>query len=152
MRYLPGVLGAVALTTLAAPAHAIQMEEAVLQGLDKITARISTIKVAVGETVNFGSLRITLRACDKKPPEETPESAAFLQVVEQKPGEQPVTRFSGWMFASSPALSAMEHPVYDLWVLDCENKGGAAPEQPAEPQQTPAPQAEPAPGQADPAD
>ena len=95
------------------------MEEAVLQGLDKITARISTISAPVGKTVAFGSLQITVKACDKKPPEETPESAAFLQVVEQKPSEDPVTRFSGWMFASSPALSAMEHPVYDLWVLDC---------------------------------
>ena len=138
MRHLPAVLGAAALVAIAAPAHAIQMQEAVLQGLDKITARISTIKVAVGETVNFGSLQITVQACDKRPPEETPESAAFLQVVEQKPGEQPVTRFSGWMFASSPALSAMEHPVYDLWVLDCENQDGAAPEQaPAEGQPAP---------------
>jgi hypothetical protein len=151
MRYCSGVL-AVALVTLAAPAHAIQMEEAVLQGLDKITARISTIKVAVGETVNFGSLQITLRACDKKPPEETPESAAFLQIVEQKPGEQAVTRFSGWMFASSPALSAMEHPVYDLWVLDCESKGGAAPEQAPTPEQAPAQEGEPMPEEAAPAD
>jgi hypothetical protein len=138
MRYLPAAL--CALIAGAAPAHAIQMQEAVLQGLDKITARISTIKVAVGETVNFGSLQITLRACDKRPPEETPESAAFLQVVEQKPGEQPVTRFSGWMFASTPALSAMEHPVYDLWVLDCESRDEAAPEQ------APAPEGQPAQG------
>lgn len=146
MRYLPA-FGVAALILMAAPAHAIQMQEAVLQGLDKITARISTIKVAVGETVSFGSLQITLRACDKRPPEETPESAAFLQVVEQKPGEQPVTRFSGWMFASSPALSAMEHPVYDLWVLDCANKDGAAPElapAPAEGQPAPA-EGQPAP-------
>ena len=125
---------------------------AVLQGLDKITARISTIKVAVGETVSFGSLQITLRACDKKPPEETPESAAFLQIVEQKQGEQPVTRFSGWMFASSPALSAMEHPVYDLWVLDCENKGEAQPGQAPAPEQAPATEAEPMPADEAPAD
>ena len=152
MRYWPTALGAAALIATAAPAHAIQMEEAVLQGLDKITARISTIKVAVGETVSFGSLQITLRACDKRPPEETPESAAFLQVVEQKPGEQPVTRFSGWMFASSPALSAMEHPVYDLWVLDCENKGDAATQAPAQPEQAPAVQGEPLPEEEAPAD
>jgi hypothetical protein len=145
-------LGAAAAIAAAAPAHAIQMEEAVLQGLDKITARISTIEVAVGETVSFGSLQITLQACDKRPPEETPESAAFLQVVEQKPGEQPVTRFSGWMFASSPALSAMEHPVYDLWVLDCENKGEAQPAQPSQPEQAPAPQGEALPEEAAPAD
>lgn len=145
MRSLPAVLGAAVAIAGALPAHALQMNEAVLQGLDKITARISTIKVGVGETVSFGSLQITLRACDKRPPEETPESAAFLQVVEQKPGEQPVTRFSGWMFASSPALSAMDHPVYDLWVLDCENKGEAPAEAapaPAEPQQ-PVPQDNP---------
>ncbi|WP_284735657.1 DUF2155 domain-containing protein [Dongia deserti] len=141
-----------ALVAAATPAYAIQMEEAVLQGLDKITARISTIKVAVGETVSFGSLQITLRACDKRPPEETPESAAFLQVVEQKPGEQPVTRFSGWMFASSPALSAMEHPVYDLWVLDCENKGTAEAEQGPQPEQAPASQGEALPEEAAPAD
>lgn len=145
-------LGAAALIAVATPAHAIQMQEAVLQGLDKITARISTIEVPVGETVSFGSLQITVRACDKRPPEETPESAAFLQVVEQKPGEQPVTRFSGWMFASSPALSAMEHPVYDLWVLDCENKGAEVPEQAAEPQQAPAQQGEALPEDQAPAD
>lgn len=101
------------------------MNEVVLQALDKITARVSRITVPVGGTVNFGSLQITAKACDKHPPEETPESAAFLQVVEVKPGEAPVTRFSGWMFASSPALSAMEHPVYDLWVLDCVNASSA---------------------------
>jgi len=155
MRLLPAAFGAALLLApimLASPAHPIQMEEAVLQGLDKITARISTIKVAVGETVNFGSLQITLRACDKKPPEETPESAAFLQIVEQKQGEQPVTRFSGWMFASSPALSAMEHPVYDLWVLDCENTGDAQPEQAPTQEQAPATEAAPMPEESAPAD
>ncbi|HVJ40696.1 MAG TPA: DUF2155 domain-containing protein [Dongiaceae bacterium] len=109
----------------AMPAQAIAMNEVVLQGLDKITARVSRITVPVGSTVTFGSLQITARACDKHPPEETPESAAFLQIVEVKPGEAPVGRFSGWMFASSPALSAMEHPVYDIWVLDCINAESA---------------------------
>ena len=128
MKRASAALCAAAMIVAATSAPAIQMDEAVLQGLDKITARVSTIKVAVGETVKFGSLQITLRACDKRPPEEPPESAAFLQVVEQKPGEtQTVTRFSGWMFASSPALSAMEHPVYDLWVLDCESSTAEAP-------------------------
>lgn len=126
--------GVMLAASISGPAEAIQMQGAVLQGLDKITARISTINVAVGQTVSFGSLQITLRACDKHPPEETPESAAFLQIIEQKEGEAPVTRFSGWMFASSPALSAMEHPVYDLWVLDCTG----APE--GEPQPAPAPE------------
>jgi hypothetical protein len=121
-------LGAVLLllaATAAGHASAMPMNEAVLQALDKITARVSRIIVPVGGTVTFGSLQITAKACDKRPPEETPESAAFLQVVEVKPGEAPVSRFSGWMFASSPALSAMEHPVYDLWVLDCINADSA---------------------------
>ncbi len=103
------------------PAMAAPAQIVVLQGLDKVTARISTLEAPVGETVSFGSLRITARHCDKRPPEETPESAAFLEIVEEKPGEMPAPRFSGWMFASSPALSAMEHPVYDLWVIDCKN-------------------------------
>lgn len=100
-------------------AMAIPGDNVVLRAMDKITARVSTITVPVGGTVTFGSLRITAKACDKHPPEETPESSAFLDVVEEKPGEAPQPRFQGWMFASSPALSALEHPVYDLWVLDC---------------------------------
>jgi hypothetical protein len=109
-------------------AHAIPGDNVVLRAMDKITARVSTITVPVGGTVAFGSLQITAKACDKHPPEETPEASAFLDVVEEKPGEAPQARFQGWMFASSPALSALEHPVYDLWVLDCT--GGEA--QPAE--------------------
>src|SRR5215813_13617605 len=108
------------------PARAIPMDTVVLQGLDKITARVSTINVPVGGTVEFGAFRITARACDKHPPEETPEAAAFLEVVEVKPDEKPVLRFSGWMFASSPALSALEHPVYDLIVLDCLNSADSS--------------------------
>lgn len=134
MRRSLAAAGMLLASSIGGPAQAIQMQGAVLQGLDKITAQISTIDIAVGQTVTFGSLQITLQACDKHPPEETPESAAFLQVVEQKPGEAPVMRFSGWMFASSPALSAMEHPVYDLWVLDCTG--------PTEPDPQPAPQDE----------
>ncbi len=111
---------------LANPAAAIPMDTVLLQGLDKITARVSEIKVPVGGTVAFGALQITARACDKHPPEEAPEAAAFLEVVEVKPDEKPVQRFSGWMFASSPALSALEHPVYDLVVLDCINADGSS--------------------------
>jgi len=100
---------------------------AVLQGMDKVTARVSTIEVPVGEVVKFGSLEIIVRNCDKRPPEETPESAAFLDIWEVHQGEAAVSLFRGWMFASSPALSAMEHPVYDVWVLDCRNNSSSAP-------------------------
>lgn len=96
-----------------------------LQGLDKVTARTSTFSLKVGQTASFGSLRITLRACRSSPPVEVPESAAFLEVEDVKPGEAPERVFSGWMFASSPALSAMEHAIYDVWVLTCEDGGGS---------------------------
>lgn len=103
------------------PMFSTQMENrggAKLRVLDKITARTSTIDVKVGQSASFAALRITLRACRENPPTEAPESAAFLEIAEHSPeGVQPA--FSGWMFASSPALSAMEHAVYDVWVLGC---------------------------------
>jgi hypothetical protein len=114
----------VLVTATAAPAAA--REVAVLQGLDKVTARISTIDAPIDSSVRFGSLEITARACQKRPPEETPESAAFLEIRDIKPGEAAVTVFSGWMFASSPALSALEHPVYDVWVIDCKNDSSSS--------------------------
>jgi hypothetical protein len=90
-----------------------------LQGLDKITARATTLQVPVGETASFGTLRVTVRACLETPPTEPPESAAFLEIEVSDPGRAPSTAFSGWMFASSPSISALEHPVYDVWVIDC---------------------------------
>jgi len=105
-----------------APEQMIARTAAKLQWLDKVTARTSTFTIAVGETKTMGSLRISLRACKENPPIEPPESAAFLEVVEMKPGEQAEPVFSGWMFASSPALSAMEHAIYDVWVLSCNGQ------------------------------
>ena len=95
-------------------------QSVVLQGLDKVTARISTIEVPVDGSARLGTLVIVARACQKSPPEEPPEVAAFLEITDMPASTPPVTVFSGWMFASSPALSAMEHPVYDLWVKDCK--------------------------------
>jgi hypothetical protein len=105
----------------AAPATADPFPIAVLRTLDKVTARVSTIQVPVGSATELGSLEVTVRACDKRPPEETPESAAFLEISEAKQGEPAKMLFSGWMFASSPSLSALEHPIYDIWVVDCVN-------------------------------
>ena len=116
---LAGALVAVFLGVTSAPAGAEPFEVALLQGLDKVTARVSTIEAPVGRTVRFGTLQIIARTCDKRPPEETPESAAFLDIWEVRPGEAAISVFRGWMFASSPALSAVYHPVYDVWVLDC---------------------------------
>ena len=100
-------------------ASALPGETVVMQGLDKVTARVSTFEIPIGVSVRFGTLQIFARACDRTPPEEAPESAAYLEIFEMKPGERRNALFSGWMFASSPALSALEHPVYDVWVLDC---------------------------------
>ncbi len=117
------------------PARAETYEVAVLQGLDKVTARVSTIEAPVGRVVRFGTLEIIARICDKRPPEETPESSSFLDIWEIRPGEPAISLFRGWMFASSPALSAMEHPVYDVWVLDCRNSGPEDTEYEDEPSQ-----------------
>ena len=94
-----------------------------LQGLDKSVGRTVTFEAKVGSTIQYGPLYIKIQACRKAPPIEKPESAAFLQIWEVPPGAQKsVWVFSGWMFASSPALSAMDHAVYDVWVLDCLGK------------------------------
>ena len=90
-----------------------------LQGLDKVTARSVTFQVSVGETVKFGALVITVQACDRTPPTEPPESTVFLDIYEAREGEAQTDLFHGWMFASSPALNALEHPVYDVWALEC---------------------------------
>ncbi len=90
-----------------------------LQSLDKSTARTMTFEARVGSTVKFGPLYIKIQACRKAPPIEQPESAAFLQIWEVTSEEKAKWVFSGWMFASSPALSPMDHPIYDVWVIDC---------------------------------
>jgi len=108
------------------PAAAIAGTVAVLQGLDKITARVSTFEAPIDKPVRFGTLEITVRYCDRAPPEDPPESAAFLNIREIKVGSTtPVELFQGWMFASSPALSALEHPVYDVWVLECRTSNAS---------------------------
>ena len=94
---------------------------AVLQGLDKITARITRIDVPVDTVVRFGTLDINVRRCHKRPPEEPPEKTMYIEITERRPDERPVQLFSGWMFASSPSVSALEHPVYDIWLVDCRN-------------------------------
>lgn len=102
------------------PPTFVDQKFVVLHALDKIAARVSEMRVAVGEEGHFGRLSIRVLACRKRPPEEPPESAAFLEIVDAGRDSQPVEAFRGWMFASSPSLSAMEHPLYDIWVARCE--------------------------------
>ena len=92
---------------------------AVLQALDKITARTTELRLPIGEEVAYGTLRITARACLTTPPTEPPESAVFLEIAVAEPERERQVAFTGWMFASSPSLSALEHPVYDVWLLAC---------------------------------
>jgi len=96
-----------------------------LAALDKITTQLSTIEIRRDQTVRFGTLDITLRHCRTNPPEETPESIAFLEIVDVGHKGQNRKVFSGWMFASSPALSPLEHPVYDVWVKTCKIVSGS---------------------------
>lgn len=100
-------------------AHAYPGNVVIMRGLDKVTARVSVFELAIGVPARFGALRLVAHKCDRTPPEEPPESAVLLSIEEIQPGQPPANIFSGWMFASSPALSALEHPVYDVWVLEC---------------------------------
>jgi hypothetical protein len=108
----------------AAPAHAdkISHPTAVFDGLDKITGRIISFEVAINETVQFGTLQITPRVCYSRPATEAPQTDAFAQVDEIDEKKQHKRIFSGWMFADSPGLHGIEHPIYDIWLTDC--KGG----------------------------
>lgn len=101
-------------------------EVAVLQGLDKVTARISTVSAPVGGTATFGTLSIEVSTCQERPPTLPPESAAFLRIDDHPPDAPARRLFSGWMFASSPALNALEHPVYDVWMLSCRSASTAS--------------------------
>jgi hypothetical protein len=118
---------------LAMPAQAAMIPEpiVVLQGLDKVAAKVSQIEASVGSSVTFGTLSILVRDCEASPPDAPPDNVAFIQIYETPPGEQTKRLFSGWMFSSSPALSGLEHPVYDVTLLAC--KAASAPALPASP-------------------
>jgi hypothetical protein len=110
---------------LAPPEHRLENPTAVFSGLDKITGRTITFDVAINETVQFGALQVTPRACYSRPPTETPRTDAFVAVDEVTLQGEVRRIFTGWMFASSPGLHAVEHPIYDVWLTDC--KGAAQP-------------------------
>lgn len=96
------------------------MAGATLQALEKIAGRVQRIEADVGQQARWAGIDVTVRECLRRPSEDTPDSVAFVEVVERRPGaEHPVRVFSGWMFASSPAISALEHPVYDVWLIEC---------------------------------
>jgi len=114
------------------PGHKVPNPTSVFAGLDKITGRITSFDVAIGETVQFGALQVTPRACYTRPPTETPHTDAFIEVDEVTLQGEIRRVYTGWMFAASPGLHAVEHPIYDIWLTDC--KGGAVAEAAPEPE------------------
>ena len=111
------------LSLAASLTHAAEIDTntARMQAMDKITGRVSVIDVPVNGTANFGSFSILVRACKTRPPEDTPENFAFVDVLDNYNTENPVNIFRGWMISSSPALNPVEHPIYDVWLLKCVN-------------------------------
>jgi hypothetical protein len=128
-----------ALTTIGtvSPASAQRIENgtAVFSALDKVTAKISRLEVRLGETTRFGALKVTPRACYARPPTEPPKTTSFVQVDEIALDGKENRIFSGWMFAESPGLNAVEHPVYDVWLTECKSplRSGIAQKAPAAP-------------------
>ncbi|MBI3436718.1 MAG: DUF2155 domain-containing protein [Proteobacteria bacterium] len=125
------------------PSQKINNPRAVFSGLDKITGRIIAFDAAVDETVQFGALQVTPRVCYTRPPTETQLTDAFVEVDEVTLQGEVKRIFTGWMFAASPGLNAVEHPIYDVWLTDC--KGGTVPQTASAAPAAAAPDAAPAP-------
>ena len=144
------------MTTPSAEAEVIKNPIAVFAALDKVTGRISHLEIKIDQTVDFGALKVTPRVCDTRPPTEAPRTASFVEVDEIKLTGEEQRIFTGWMFAESPGLHAVEHPVFDVWLTSCKMPEGSKPAEsaantPAEPTPAPPP-AEPAPAPEPPPD
>ena len=100
---------------------------ATFAGLDKITGRITKFDVYIDETVLFGALEITPRACYSRPPSEAQRVSAFVEVDQRSLQGNSKRIFTGWMFADSPALNAVDHAVYDVWLIDCKTSSSVPP-------------------------
>ncbi len=102
------------------PAQKIINKKATFSGLDKITGRIINFDADIGETVQFGALRVKTDACYTRPATEAANTDAFVEVDEITLQGEVKRIFSGWMFAASPGLHGVEHPIYDIWLTDCK--------------------------------
>ncbi len=128
-RFLFGLVAAAAGACAAVPAYAetIANPVATFDGLDKITGRVTTFDVYMNETVQFGALQITPRVCYTRPPTETQRTSVFIEVDQVSLQGSLKRIFTGWMFADSPALNAIDHAVYDIWLLDCKQSSDVPP-------------------------
>ena len=97
----------------------ISTNAALMQSMDKLTGRVKKITVPVNSQINYGDFSLVLRACKKNPPEETPENFAFVDVADKSLGDKEYNIFRGWMLSSTPGINAIEHPIYDVWLLEC---------------------------------
>jgi hypothetical protein len=117
-------MAAAAIAVLLGPgavrADRIENQVAVFAALDKVTARISKLEVPLGQTVQFGALKVTPRVCFSRPPTDPPKTTTFVEVQETLLDGKEKRLFSGWMFAESPGLNAVEHPVFDVWLTECQ--------------------------------
>jgi len=123
MRHLVGLLALMVLAA-AMPAAAAETDGALLQGLDKLTAKTFSFEAPINKPVKFGRLEVIARSCVPRLRTAQPERSAFLEIYERKAGQGRAKVFSGWMFASAPSISGMEHPVYDVWVVGCSGVEG----------------------------
>lgn len=92
---------------------------AVLQALDKVTARVITLRATLNQPERFGSLTITVRSCNARPPDEVPDAAAWLEIADSRAPANGAAVFRGWMFAEAPGVNMLEHPVYDIRIMEC---------------------------------
>lgn len=129
VKYIVSVsLAALGILTITQSVHAEKISNpiAVFSALDKITAVVTTIEVPINQTVRFGTLTVTPRVCYTRPPTEPPRTTAFVEVDDVRVDGSRKRIFTGWMFASSPGLHAVEHPVYDVWLINCKTSSGPA--------------------------
>ena len=129
---LAGLCALLVALALPVPSFAQRIENvvAVFAALDKVTAKISKLEVPLNETKSFGALKVTPRVCYTRAPTEPPKTTSFVEVDETLLDGKEKRIFSGWMFADSPGLNAVEHPVFDVWLTDCAQPRTVAPRAP----------------------
>ena len=122
-KFLKTTVAAIALQVCCGNALAANIETnmARMQAMDKITGRVNVIEVPVGGEVKFGSFSVVVRSCKTRSEDEIPENFAFVDVTDKSFDKEEFNIFKGWMFSSSPAINAIEHPIYDVWLLKCIN-------------------------------
>ncbi|WP_137181827.1 DUF2155 domain-containing protein [Roseomonas sp. AR75] len=113
------IIAALSLPAAAQAQGWVNQRVAELQALDKVTARVTTLRVPIGQPQSFGSLTITVRACNARPPDEVPDAAAWLAITDSLAPANGAVVFQGWMFANAPGVHMLQHPVYDIRVLEC---------------------------------